>query len=127
MSDQSLQVHLSSTKGPIEAFLCADDPVPYDATHTRVLNGSSTNPLTHESSPGPNGPSQQSSSAASTLVPPVSSVHQRPTDEQPSFVSIAPPLEVYLEPQLLTEAEAEGITDCFPSAQPKQTPMDASV
>uniref|UniRef100_A0A674P156 E2F transcription factor CC-MB domain-containing protein n=1 Tax=Takifugu rubripes TaxID=31033 RepID=A0A674P156_TAKRU len=63
---ESLQVHLASTKGPIEAFLCTDGPFPNDTTRACVLNGSSS---------GPFGPLQQSPSAASSTAPPVSSFH----------------------------------------------------
>ncbi|XP_059206046.1 transcription factor E2F3 [Centropristis striata] len=37
--EESLQVHLSSTQGPIEVFLCSDDPVPMEATDSSVTNG----------------------------------------------------------------------------------------
>lgn len=40
---QSLQVHLSSTQGPIEVFLCSDDPMPMEATDGSVANGSHLN------------------------------------------------------------------------------------
>lgn len=124
---ESLQVYLSSTKGPIEAFLCTDDPFPKDTAQTCALNGSTRSPLTDDHSSGPFSPSQQSSSAASSLDPPVSTFHQLPTDDQQSFECIIPPLKASLEEQQLTKAEAEGITDCFPSADLKPTPMDASV
>ncbi|KAM4630449.1 transcription factor E2F3 [Polymixia lowei] len=34
--EESLQVHLSSTQGPIEVFLCSDDHVPADAANAAV-------------------------------------------------------------------------------------------
>lgn len=48
-SAQSLQVHLSSTQGPIEAFLCSDDPVPMEAVDGSA-NGNHGNPLVPYSS-----------------------------------------------------------------------------
>ncbi|TDH04312.1 hypothetical protein EPR50_G00151640 [Perca flavescens] len=36
--EESLQVHLSSTQGPIEVFLCSDDPIPMEATDSSVAN-----------------------------------------------------------------------------------------
>lgn len=29
---QSLQIHLSSTQGPIDVFICSDEPLPIEAT-----------------------------------------------------------------------------------------------
>lgn len=57
----------------------------------------------------------------------MSTFHQLPTDDQQRFECIVPPLKVSLEEQKLTEAEGEGITDCFPSDDLKPTPMDMSV
>uniref|UniRef100_A0A665UFI3 BED-type domain-containing protein n=1 Tax=Echeneis naucrates TaxID=173247 RepID=A0A665UFI3_ECHNA len=37
---ESLQVHLCSTQGPIEVFLCTDDPIPMDTTDTSMANDS---------------------------------------------------------------------------------------
>lgn len=125
-SDQSLQVYLSSTKGPIEAFLCTDGPFPKDAAQT-VLDGSPRSRLSDDHGSGPCGPPRQSSSAASTLDPPVSTSHQLPTDDQQSRECITPPLKVPPEEQRLTEAEAEGLTACFPSADLQPTSMDAPV
>lgn len=122
MSDQSLQVYLSSTTGPIEAFLCTDEPFPEDTAQAGVLNGTSRSPLSDD-----HGPPRQSSSAASTLGPPVSTFHQLPTDDQPFQECIIPPVKAPLEEQQLTETGAEGITDCFPSADLKAAAMDTSV
>ncbi|XP_077937419.1 transcription factor E2F3 isoform X2 [Gasterosteus aculeatus] len=47
--EESLQVHLSSTQGPIEAFLCSDDPVPMEAVDGSA-NGNHGNPLVPYSS-----------------------------------------------------------------------------
>ncbi|XP_040910143.1 transcription factor E2F3 [Toxotes jaculatrix] len=38
--EESLQVHLCSTQGPIEVFLCCDDPIHMDAADASVGNGS---------------------------------------------------------------------------------------
>ncbi|CDQ91651.1 unnamed protein product, partial [Oncorhynchus mykiss] len=36
---ESLQVHLSSTQGPIEVFLCSDDHAPSSTLNNLALNG----------------------------------------------------------------------------------------
>ncbi|XP_056153939.1 transcription factor E2F3 [Lampris incognitus] len=46
--DESLQVHLRSTQGPIEAFLCSDDSFPSDVvsgTITNICHSSQSNPF----------------------------------------------------------------------------------
>ncbi|XP_039675422.1 transcription factor E2F3 isoform X2 [Perca fluviatilis] len=43
--EESLQVHLSSTQGPIEVFLCSDDPIPMEATDSSVANGANSSHL----------------------------------------------------------------------------------
>lgn len=122
MSDQSLQVYLSSTKGPIEAFLCTDEPFPADTAQAGVSTGNTRSPLSDD-----HGAPQQSSSAASTLGPPVSTFHQRPTDDQPFQGGVGPPLKVPLEEQQLDETDADGVTDCLPSADLKPAAMETSV
>lgn len=37
--EESLQVHLCSTQGPIEVFICSDDPVNMEATHSSAASG----------------------------------------------------------------------------------------
>ncbi|XP_071783035.2 transcription factor E2F3 [Centroberyx gerrardi] len=37
--EEILQIHLSSTQGPIEVFLCSEDPVPEDATNGSIASG----------------------------------------------------------------------------------------
>ncbi|KAI3357993.1 hypothetical protein L3Q82_003018 [Scortum barcoo] len=36
--EESLQVHLCSTQGPIEVFLCSDDPIPMEASDASVAS-----------------------------------------------------------------------------------------
>lgn len=43
--EESLQVYLSSTQGPIEVFLCSDDPIPMEATNSFAANGASSSHL----------------------------------------------------------------------------------
>ncbi|XP_026155224.1 transcription factor E2F3 [Mastacembelus armatus] len=38
--EECFQVYLSSTQGPIEVFLCSDDPIPMEATDASVANAS---------------------------------------------------------------------------------------
>uniref|UniRef100_A0A8C2X839 E2F/DP family winged-helix DNA-binding domain-containing protein n=1 Tax=Cyclopterus lumpus TaxID=8103 RepID=A0A8C2X839_CYCLU len=51
--EESLQVHLSSTQGPIEAFLCSEDPVPMDVTDGSVANRGHSNPSANGNSAAP--------------------------------------------------------------------------
>ncbi|XP_074470581.1 transcription factor E2F3 [Sebastes fasciatus] len=119
--EESLQVHLSSTQGPIEVFLCSDDPVPMEATDGSVDNGSHLNssangnnytPLVPYSSfiqmssndnairtsgigsisTPPSEPTQHSSPVTVTPVSPVHTSLQPPSEDQQSFVSLTPPL-----------------------------------
>lgn len=147
--EESLQVHLSSTQGPIEAFLCSEDPVPMDVTDGSVANGSHLNPsangnaVPHSSfvqvsskdnairtsgvditSSPPSEPTHHSSP-----VVPVSPMHaslRALSGEQQSFVTLTPPLALSLsgEEYLLSLTEDEGITDLFSSFDLDQLPLD---
>ncbi|XP_056292948.1 transcription factor E2F3 isoform X2 [Pseudoliparis swirei] len=138
--EESLQVHLSSTQGPIEAFLCSEVPVPMDVTDGSVANGSHGNASANEnggaapvvpysafvqvsskvgviSSP-PSAPPHHHSSPAAPPVSPMHTFLQPPPSGDPrSFVSLTPPLALSLsgEEYLLSLTEDEGITDLFSS------------
>lgn len=124
--EESLQVHLSSSQGPIEVFLCSDDPIPMEATDASVANGSHLNSSTNGNNSAslvPHLSSSQVSSkdnanctsginsisnlwseltqhSSSVTVPPVSPMHtflQPPSEEQQSFVTLTPPLAFSLD------------------------------
>uniref|UniRef100_A0A8D0DFL0 E2F transcription factor CC-MB domain-containing protein n=1 Tax=Sander lucioperca TaxID=283035 RepID=A0A8D0DFL0_SANLU len=118
--EESLQVHLSSTQGPIEVFLCSDDPIPMEATDSSVANGANSS---HLDSPA-NG---NSSTPLVSLA--LSTSHglrkRQPTDQQ-SFVGLTPPLGFSLggDEYLMSLAEDEGITDLFSSYDLEHLPLD---
>lgn len=51
--EESLQVHLRSTQGPIEVFICSDDPIPMEITDGCVASGSHLNSSTNGNSSPP--------------------------------------------------------------------------
>uniref|UniRef100_A0A665UFH9 E2F transcription factor CC-MB domain-containing protein n=1 Tax=Echeneis naucrates TaxID=173247 RepID=A0A665UFH9_ECHNA len=104
---ESLQVHLCSTQGPIEVFLCTDDPIPMDTTDTSMANDS-------HSDSSASGKDSNSPSTYSSFV-------QVAVKDQHSFVTLAPPL--HGQDYLLSLAEDEGITDLF-SADLEKLPTD---
>ncbi|XP_023284271.1 transcription factor E2F3-like [Seriola lalandi dorsalis] len=124
--EESLQVHLSSTQGPIEVFVCSDDPIPMEATDASVANDSHLNspangkdsvPLSPYSSfvqvsvkddanntSGINtiytlrsDPTQHSSPVTVTPVSPIPTSLQPSSEDQQSFVTLTPPLAVSLD------------------------------
>nr|XP_046274528.1 transcription factor E2F3 isoform X2 [Scatophagus argus]XP_046274529.1 transcription factor E2F3 isoform X2 [Scatophagus argus]XP_046274530.1 transcription factor E2F3 isoform X2 [Scatophagus argus] len=124
--EESFQVHLSSTQGPIEVFLCSDDPIPMDATDSCAASGSRLNLSTKENDsarPSPHSsfcqgyskdnashtsgisstsntlaePTQHSSAATTTPVSPTSTSPQISSEDQQSFVTLTPPLAFSLE------------------------------
>ncbi|KAM9340292.1 transcription factor E2F3 [Symphorus nematophorus] len=152
---ESFQVHLCSTQGPIEVFLCSDDPIPMETTDGCVANGShwktngnSSTPLlpyssfTQASSKGNanhtsgiksisnplSEPKQHSSPASVTTVSPMPNSLQPTSEDQQSFVTLNSPLAFSLdgEEYLLSLAEDEGITDLFSSVELDQLPLDMS-
>lgn len=143
--EESLQVHLSSTQGPIEAFLCSDDPVPMEAVDGSA-NGNHGNPLVPYSSfvqvsskdyaihtcgvdiisSLPSEPPQHSSPVT---VSPVAHMHtslQPPPGAQQSFITLNPPLAFSLggEEYSLSLTDKEGISNHFSCFDPDQTTPD---
>ncbi|XP_041811755.1 transcription factor E2F3 [Chelmon rostratus] len=147
---ESLQVHLRSTQGPIEVFLCSDDPINMEATDSCVASDSHLNSSTNGHMPYMSSvqvsskdsanhtsristisnplskPTQPSSPPTSTPVSPLPTSLQNPSEDQQNFVTLTPPLAVSLsrEEYLLSLAEDEGITDLFSSVDLDQLPLD---
>lgn len=124
--DESLQVHLSSTQGPIEVFLCSEDPLPMEAIDACVATGSLFNLSTNgndsdslftpppfvqvsskdyvnhtveintNSNPLPE-PTQHSSPATGTRFSPMPTSLQPSSDDSQSFVNLTPPLSFSLD------------------------------
>ncbi|KAL6100167.1 e2f3 [Pungitius sinensis] len=143
--EESLQVHLSSTQGPIEAFLCSDDPVPMDAADGSASGGRASPLVPYSSfvqvsskdyairtrgvdiiSSLPSEPTRHSSPVT---VSPVSHVHtplQAPPGVQQSFITLNPPLALSLggEEYSLSLTEKEGISNHFSCFDLDQTTPD---
>ncbi|XP_072227198.1 transcription factor E2F3 [Leuresthes tenuis] len=148
--EESLQIHLSSNRGPIEVFLCSEKPIPMESADTTAASsagGSHLNPTTGEndflhplpflsliqvpskenanSSYGINSLSNSESKLTQhpSVVP---NSFQPPCEDQPSCAS--PPLALSLsgEEYLMSLANNEGISDLF-TADLDQSPMDVAL
>ncbi|XP_054873833.1 transcription factor E2F3 [Amphiprion ocellaris] len=140
--EESLQVHLRSTQGPIEVFLCSDDPIPMEVTDSSAASGkASVSPLssfTQVSSKdvannscrinnSSNPLSEQTQHSSPVIFTAVSPTPATPSSEdQHSFVTLAPSLAISHDEEqyLLSLAEDEGITDLFSSVDLDQAPVD---
>ncbi|XP_022609273.1 transcription factor E2F3 [Seriola dumerili] len=128
--DESLSIHLTSTKGPIEVLLCPDeenDPRSPVKNGNTDINGNSPflkvlqDPSCTTASPSPAvAPPSSSSSAVSvtTLSPissPFTSLLQQTDDQIPSslgpFLNLGPPL--LEDDYLLGLGDDQGISDLF--------------
>ncbi|XP_029298576.1 LOW QUALITY PROTEIN: transcription factor E2F3 [Cottoperca gobio] len=147
--EESLQVHLSSTQGPIEVFLCSNDPVPMEATDGSAADGIDASPLVPYStfvqvsskdnanrtfgidsiSYPLSGLTRHSSPVPVTPVSPVHTSLQPPSEDPQSFVSLSPPLPFSVDGDdyLLSLAEDEGITDLFSSFELDRLPLDMPI
>ncbi|XP_042361892.1 transcription factor E2F3 [Plectropomus leopardus] len=151
--EESLQVHLSSKQGPIEVFLCSDDPVPMEAMGSSVAsvaNGSHLNSSASDMNSIPLVPYlsfvQVSSKDKANYTSGISSISnplpeptqhsspvtvspsslRPPSEEQQSFVSLTPPLSFSVDGDEyeVNLTEDQGITDLFSSVDLDQLPLD---
>ncbi|KAL7381328.1 hypothetical protein ABVT39_004122 [Epinephelus coioides] len=140
--EESLQVHLRSTQGPIKAFLCTNDPIPMetsDSSGASGANGSYFNISANGTNSAPLVPypafvqvsakdKANRTSGISRTFNPLSEPTQHTThdmhtslqpssEEQQSFVTLTPPLACSVdgEQHLVNLAEDQGITDLFSS------------
>ncbi|KAF3707698.1 Transcription factor E2F3 [Channa argus] len=119
--EENLQVYLSSTQGPIEVFLCSDEPILMDATdgghvNTTTSSNDSAQPLpyssfvqvsfkdyaTHTSGSNISSPlSKPTQHSSAVTVTPMSPMQtsltsltslQHPSEDQQSFVTHSPPV-----------------------------------
>ncbi|KAM3596833.1 uncharacterized protein V6R79_021436 [Siganus canaliculatus] len=155
--EESLQVHLSSTLGPIEVLLCSDDPIPMEAMESCADNsyistssgGNDAHSLLPHSSftkmaskdnanhtPGitfisdPLNNSAKHSSPA-TVTPPSlrpPSTHS-PSEDQQSFFTLTPPLAFSVDGggYHVSLAEDQGITDLFSSVDLDELSQDMPI
>ncbi|XP_030003237.1 transcription factor E2F3 [Sphaeramia orbicularis] len=141
---KSLQVHLSSTQGPIDVFVCADDPMPEDCgclanastdgdnsidpvPYSSTVQVSSTDDVSHNTGLSRDSilqpePTQHSSPVSVTPFSPL-----LPTSEdQQSFVTLSPPQPFSLDGvgYFQSLVKDEGITDLFSAVDPDLAPLD---
>ncbi|XP_051262338.1 transcription factor E2F3 isoform X2 [Dicentrarchus labrax] len=128
--DESLSIHLTSSKGPIEVLLCPDeenDPRSPVKNGNMDINGNSPflkvlqDPSCTATSPSPClvPPSSSSAVSVTTLSPissPYTSLLQQTEDQIPSalgpFLNLGPPL-LDQDDYLLGLGDDQGITDLF--------------
>ncbi|MBN3306097.1 E2F3 factor, partial [Amia calva] len=136
---ENLQVHLTSTQGPIEVFLCPDENIPNSPLKNALdLNGN-TSPLVkvlqvqllfsasfllESGSLVPDCPVTVSS--ISPLTSPITSLLQQTEDQiatvEGPFVNLSPPL--IHEDYLLSLGDEEGISDLFDAYGLDTLPLD---
>lgn len=127
--DESLSIHLTSTKGPIEVLLCPDeenDPRSPVKNGNMDINGNSPflkvlqDPSCTTTSPSPSLAPPSSSAVSVTTLSPISSPYtsllQQTEDQIPSslgpFLNLGPPL-LDQDDYLLGLGDEQGISDLF--------------
>ncbi|CAJ1084172.1 Hypothetical predicted protein [Xyrichtys novacula] len=95
--NESLQVRLSSTQGPIEVFVCSDDPIPTEATGGSVVSGGDLNLSLDDDSSAPIVPcssfvqvSSEDRAVTTSQISDISSLLPELTQQQSSPVSASP-------------------------------------
>nr|XP_014344652.1 PREDICTED: transcription factor E2F3 isoform X1 [Latimeria chalumnae] len=117
---ENLQVHLTSTQGPIEVYLCPEENGTNSPQKTANLdqNGNTSKSLNSQDTSSDGSMQVDSSVAVTSFSPFTSPAHllQQTEDQIPSalegpFVNLLPPL--LQEDYLLSLGDEEGITDLF--------------
>ncbi|XP_053502717.1 transcription factor E2F3-like [Ictalurus furcatus] len=115
---EGLQVHLTSTKGPIDVFLCPDENTPDSPVKNEnsSLNGNSSPfmKVLEDANSSRSGPAVTVTNL-SPITSPYTSLLQQTEDQnsysEPPFISLgSPPLS---EDYLMSLGEGEGISDLF--------------
>lgn len=144
--DESLNIHVVSRNGPIEAFLCPDQPDP-DHCHANNVQKASANG--NHSSPQAGSPSlhvhAKDNAFRASDTGPVGSPRAQESRQEPaatsppsqclaegdrqSFLSLTSPLNFSPggEERPPSAMEEQGITDLFSSVDPEQMPLDLPV
>ncbi|XP_070768514.1 transcription factor E2F3-like [Enoplosus armatus] len=120
--DESLSIHLTSTKGPIEVLLCPDeenDPRSPVKNGNMDINGNSPFLKVLQGFPSVAPPSSSAAVSVTTLSPissPYTSLLQQTEDQIPSslgpFLNLGPPL-LDQDDYLLGLGDDQGISDLF--------------
>ncbi|KAJ8288516.1 hypothetical protein COCON_G00011750, partial [Conger conger] len=124
-----LQVHLTSTKGPIDVFLCPDDNAPDSPTADRGFDvkGDSSPFVKVEDDCASIGSIRPGDPDAAVVVSTLSPINSpftcllQQTEDQMPFVSLSPPL---LNDDYLSLGEDAGISDLFDAYDLDTLPLD---
>ncbi|KAL6082265.1 hypothetical protein STEG23_013102 [Scotinomys teguina] len=128
-SIESLQIHLASTQGPIEVYLCPEEIETHRAmkTNNQDHNGNIPKPTSKDLASNNSGHSDCSVSTAnlSPLASPANLLQQTedqiPSNLEGPFVNLLPPL--LQEDYLLSLGEEEGISDLFDAYDLEKLPL----
>lgn len=128
-SIESLQIHLASTQGPIEVYLCPEETETHRPmkTNNQDHNGNIPKPTSKDLASNNSGHSDCSVSTAnlSPLASPANLLQQTedqiPSNLEGPFVNLLPPL--LQEDYLLSLGEEEGISDLFDAYDLEKLPL----
>ncbi|XP_008144292.1 transcription factor E2F3 [Eptesicus fuscus] len=126
---ESLQIHLASTQGPIEVYLCPEETETHSPmkTNNQDHNGNISKPTSKDLASTNSGHSDCSVSMAnlSPLASPANLLQQTedqiPSNLEGPFVNLLPPL--LQEDYLLSLGEEEGISDLFDAYDLEKLPL----
>ncbi|XP_076999723.1 transcription factor E2F3 isoform X2 [Tamandua tetradactyla] len=126
---ESLQIHLSSTQGPIEVYLCPEETETHSPMKTshQAHNGNVPKTTSKDLASTNSGHSDCSISMAnlSPLASPANLLQQTedqiPSNLEGPFVNLLPPL--LQEDYLLSLGQEEGITDLFDAYDLEKLPL----
>ncbi|KAM5268065.1 transcription factor E2F3 isoform 2-T2 [Hipposideros larvatus] len=126
---ESLQIHLASTQGPIEVYLCPEETETHSPmkTNNQDHNGNIPKPTSKDLASSNSGHSDCSISMAnlSPLASPANLLQQTedqiPSNLEGPFVNLLPPL--LQEDYLLSLGEEEGISDLFDAYDLEKLPL----
>ncbi|XP_055262176.1 transcription factor E2F3 isoform X2 [Moschus berezovskii] len=126
---ESLQIHLASTQGPIEVYLCPEETETHSPmkTSNQDHNGNIPKPTSKDLASTNSGHSDCSISMAnlSPLASPANLLQQTedqiPSNLEGPFVNLLPPL--LQEDYLLSLGEEEGISDLFDAYDLEKLPL----
>lgn len=126
---ESLQIHLASTQGPIEVYLCPEETETHSPMKTSPQdhNGNIPKPTSKDLASTNSGHNDCSISMAnlSPLASPANLLQQTedqiPSSLEGPFVNLLPPL--LQEDYLLSLAESEGISDLFDAYDLEKLPL----
>ncbi|KAG3288628.1 transcription factor E2F3 isoform X1 [Ictidomys tridecemlineatus] len=128
-SIESLQIHLASTQGPIEVYLCPEETETHSPmkANNQDHNGNIPKPTSKDLASNNSGHSDCSVSMAnlSPLASPANLLQQTedqiPSNLEGPFVNLLPPL--LQEDYLLSLGEEEGISDLFDAYDLEKLPL----